>query len=171
MDKMFNILDVGSGGLPKGTVNCDLFLGYTPHTVVKVVKAENFVKCDGHFLPFKDNSFNIVHSSHLIEHLTFPYLALQEFFRVAKRIVYIKVPYALCLAYQRKEHLFAFDKSTLENILSCFSNNIEIYVHSLEERFKGKKLDKIKPFKKFINWLAKLFLYWEIIAICQKKKK
>jgi ubiquinone/menaquinone biosynthesis C-methylase UbiE len=39
---------------------------------------------DAHFLPFADNSFDLVYSSALTEHLASPYLVAQEVFRVLK---------------------------------------------------------------------------------------
>lgn len=45
-------------------------------------------------LPFEDNSFDLVHSNHVFEHLADPLLAAKEAYRVTKRggIVFIEVP-------------------------------------------------------------------------------
>lgn len=105
----FKILDVGCGGQPKGDVNCDLFFGDSPHV-------KNFVRCDAQYLPFKNNSFKIVYSSHVIEHLPCPLLALREWNRVSRSYVYIRLPYAF--RFFDKHHLYGWNKNILENLLS-----------------------------------------------------
>lgn len=42
------------------------------------------ILCDAHFLPFRDNSFDLVYSSALTEHLACPYLVAQEVARCLK---------------------------------------------------------------------------------------
>jgi ubiquinone/menaquinone biosynthesis C-methylase UbiE len=87
------ILDVGCGPTPRGDVNVDFWTGYTPHTMRKInpQNTQNFLKVDAHFLPFKDQSFDIAISFHVLEHLENPFKALNEMRRVAKE-VRIRVP-------------------------------------------------------------------------------
>src|SRR5207248_688266 len=40
--------------------------------------------CDSHFLPFKDQSFDVVYSAAVVEHLACPPLAVREMCRVLK---------------------------------------------------------------------------------------
>jgi SAM-dependent methyltransferase len=42
------------------------------------------VLCDAHFLPFRNQSFDLVYSVAVAEHLACPYLAIQEIWRVLK---------------------------------------------------------------------------------------
>lgn len=44
-------------------------------------------------LPFKDNSFDTVYATHILEHVENPAKALHELIRVAKYQVYIEVPH------------------------------------------------------------------------------
>jgi hypothetical protein len=39
----FKILDVGCGGRPKGDVNCDLFVGESPHTNLDLIRNKSTV--------------------------------------------------------------------------------------------------------------------------------
>jgi ubiquinone/menaquinone biosynthesis C-methylase UbiE len=55
----------------------------------------NFVKASAEHLPFRDNSFIEVYSSHLLEHLDNPDKALAEMKRVSKKTVRIILPFAL----------------------------------------------------------------------------
>ena len=49
------------------------------------------ILCDAHHLPFRNNVFDLVFSSHTLEHVRTPYLILQEFKRVGRRLI-IRVP-------------------------------------------------------------------------------
>jgi ubiquinone/menaquinone biosynthesis C-methylase UbiE len=93
------ILDVGCGGDPKGDVNVDLYPMASPHRAeapdidLRPQKIPNFVLADGQHLPFKSNSFDIVYSFHLIEHVNNPSLLVWELIRVASRKVILKCPH------------------------------------------------------------------------------
>lgn len=97
----FGILDVGCGSKPKGDVNIDFFRGgLNPQTGDQIQgefmspkKTRNFIVADAMHLPFKDESFNVVFSSHTIEHVRSPFLMLREMCRVAKRKVIVRFPH------------------------------------------------------------------------------
>jgi len=111
----WRILDVGSGANPKGDVNCDLYIGEKTHPFYKVRKAKNFIRCDAHNLPFRDNTFSIVHSSHLLEHLKHPAQALEEMKKVTKKTVYLQVPDASKHPIQHPYHIYGWDFGTFTN--------------------------------------------------------
>lgn len=73
-------LDIGSGGgtkfkpSPRGDINCDISVPST--------KVQNFIRCDAHFLPFKQNIFERVFLYNVIEHLEAPFKALKEVYEV-----------------------------------------------------------------------------------------
>jgi hypothetical protein len=50
------------------------------------------ISADMHFLPFEDNSFDMVYASHVLEHSIIPVLCLGEMARVSRRYVLLKVP-------------------------------------------------------------------------------
>lgn len=72
----------------------DLYTGFSPHTgdqlhpetfqKIEPKRTSNFVNADGYHLPFKDGAFEEVYSSHLIEHMTSPFIFLKELSRVTK---------------------------------------------------------------------------------------
>ena len=90
------ILDVGCGNDPKGTVNCDLFLGPTIHrwkmTPIHKKRVKNLIRADGQHLPFRDNCFEISYSSHTLEHVDNPELMISEMERVSKNLIIIITP-------------------------------------------------------------------------------
>lgn len=94
------MLDVGCGFFHKGDVNCDLFIKDKGHRLQKgksinIKNVKNFVLCDSQFLPFKDGSFEIVHSSHLIEHVPNPIKVLDEMVRVSNDQIELFCPHWL----------------------------------------------------------------------------
>lgn len=91
-------LDIGCGGSEefklhkvRGDVNCDI--------LKPTYKIPNFILCDAHHLPFKDNIFEKVFMYDLIEHVASPLKVLNEAFRVLKenQILEVGTPNALYL--------------------------------------------------------------------------
>lgn len=92
----FRVLDVGCGNVGVGDVNCDLFVDDVfdhrnrnfDRLVVKGI--QNFVLCDGCFLPFRDCVFDEVFSGQVIEHVKKVGLFFGELCRVSKRLVVVE---------------------------------------------------------------------------------
>ena len=97
----YPLLDVGCGTKPKGTVNVDFFRSGQNTQIGDQTQGENmdpriipnFVVADACHLPFKDNAFNMVISSHTIEHVLDPAQMFAESCRVAKRKTVIRCPH------------------------------------------------------------------------------
>jgi ubiquinone/menaquinone biosynthesis C-methylase UbiE len=90
--------EIGCGNYPAGDVNCDLYPQASEHrdgTVINTKRINNFVRCDAQHLPFKDNCFTTVASSHTIEHVENPFLMLKEMYRVSKRFVRVRCPHRI----------------------------------------------------------------------------
>jgi hypothetical protein len=97
-------LDVGCGAYPSGDVNCDLFIKDIGHRTGKTEilgatlqpkKINNFLICDVQHLPFREDVFNEVYSSHVIEHVDSPFHLLKELIRVSNCKVVIYCPHKL----------------------------------------------------------------------------
>jgi ubiquinone/menaquinone biosynthesis C-methylase UbiE len=132
MKKM--VLDVGCGSSPKGDVNCDLFVGQTPHlmnnnTVVEPKKTQNFVKCYAEYLPFKDKSFDVVNASQVMEHIISPPNLIREMKRVSREIVIIEVPnLRRFFAEENPHHIYTWSGLSLKNFLELFFSNVTLDV-------------------------------------------
>jgi SAM-dependent methyltransferase len=96
------ILDVGCGNMPTGDVNCDSHvydvghrsaIGVIGKANLKPRAIPNFVLCSGLALPFKDSAFDMAYSSHVIEHVSEPFLFLKELLRVSNFRVVVKCPH------------------------------------------------------------------------------
>ena len=88
------LLDVGSGSHPhpRAEVTCDLYFNAEfEGGAIRAREHKNFVICDAHYLPFKDNSFEESNCTHVLEHLEDPQLGFSELQRVS-RTGYIETP-------------------------------------------------------------------------------
>lgn len=99
-------LDIGSGNVPRHGENfvyADRFIEKSYHrgyTEVVIPEGHDFVKCDIHFLPFKDKVFNTVVCSHVLEHINNPEQGKKEINRVGDG-------YEIVLPHPVWEYMFA----------------------------------------------------------------
>ena len=94
------ILDIGCGDSPRGDVNCDLFVGESPHLTapryIQPEKIPNFVRCDANCLPFRYKAFTESLCRHVIEHKgVTPSAVLKEIVRVTSDTVTIILPHRM----------------------------------------------------------------------------
>lgn len=87
------VLEVGSGGSPyfRSNILCDAYLNTGERGYVPLISDRPTVLAFAENLPFKDNSFDFVIASHVLEHSENPEKFLVELQRVAKA-GYIEVP-------------------------------------------------------------------------------
>lgn len=89
------VLEIGSGNNPnpRSNILCDLFVADNSQRAgnFSIVIDRPFIVADCYKLPFKDNYFDYVICSHLLEHLEKPLEFIKELTRVAQR-GYIEVP-------------------------------------------------------------------------------
>ena len=92
----------------------------------------------GRPLPFADDSFDLVVSTHVLEHLKFPAAAVREMWRVAKHEVWVVVPKQRYAYYTPDLHLHFFpNRSSLNALmgrdpLECFETEDEWF-------YRGRK--------------------------------
>jgi len=85
-------LDVGCGGHIGQLAEYGLDAAEVATFVLPNYPRDKFTQGDVYEMPFEDNRFDFVISSHLIEHLQRPILALEEMVRVAKYMVIANIP-------------------------------------------------------------------------------
>jgi len=122
-------LDVGSGDRPAGDVNCDIFKDRTPHIRFRdnrVIRADNFIICDGQHLPFRNATFSETYSSHTIEHVDNPWLLLKEMLRVTNGTVIVKCPHRFSKNAKFKPyHLNYFNSRWFKRVLKRFQVKVD----------------------------------------------
>lgn len=135
------ILDIGCSDAPIGDVNVDIQDYYYYRG-----KAKLDLLCDGFYLPFREKSFDIVCSRHVIEHVENPYLFLKELTRVSCKYVFISCPNARNWRYWLFDILFdghlvqGFSLRCLEKMFSHAGLDIVNYNYNNKD---GRKLDFI----------------------------
>ena len=147
----WNILDVGCG--------------YSAHSAAKTIcdvqdlssyyKDRNFIKLENNKLPFKDNQFDFVIASHVIEHVDNFELFIKELERVSKK-GYIELPSKLednLVFENKKDHLWHMDFDDV-NLKLIISKKIQI----LEPILTVSTIQKLR--KNFESSLI-IQLFWE----------
>jgi ubiquinone/menaquinone biosynthesis C-methylase UbiE len=170
-----SVLDVGCGdGSVLRSVDPAIFtVGVDiSYTALSLVTSGHKVLASSEILPFRENEFDLVMSTEVLEHLPAGVFeaSCSEIQRVAKRYVLISVPFhedfarkqARCSrcghVYHIHLHLRSFDLSNLEGVFPSY--------HLKEYRFSGS-LEKTYP-----SWLLKIRRKyghrweWDKAALC-----
>ena len=147
----WKILDIGCGYSANEFANtiCDV------QDLSKFYKDKNFIKLENKQLPFKDNEFDFVIASHVLEHVKDFKFFINELERVSKK-GYIELPTKLedNLVFENKnDHLWHMDFDDVNSKL-LISNKLQYIepiltvsmIQNLRENFKGSLV---------------LELYWE----------
>jgi len=146
------MLDVGHN--PQGDVNVDLFLHSNIHRLGDLKEIPNLVCADCHFLPFKDNSFNAVFCSHLLEHKGVQLVPMcKELLRAAKNKVVIQVPNVFRKSKYSQAHDKIFSRDAFHKIFKNFKKKVsycgydwaQLYLpnHFLRTAINAKKFGKL----------------------------
>jgi ubiquinone/menaquinone biosynthesis C-methylase UbiE len=147
----WKILDIGCGYGANKFANtiCDV------QDLSKFYKDRNFIKLENKQLPFKDNEFDFVIASHVLEHVEDFKFFINELERVSKK-GYIELPTKLednLVFENKKDHLWHMDFDDVNSKL-LISNKLQYIepiltvsmIQNLRENFKGSLV---------------LELYWE----------
>ena len=143
----------------------DIGCGYTAHEYATVIcdvqdlssfyYNRNFIKLESEILPFKDNEFDFVISSHVIEHVKDVTIFIKELERVSSK-GYIELPTILednLVFENKKDHLWHMEFDDVKQKL-IISEKIQ-YLEPVLTVSSSKKFSKI-----FRQSLI-LELYWE----------
>ena len=147
----WKILDVGCGYTANqyATVICDI------QDLSGFYKNRNFIKLENNILPFKDNEFDFVIASHVIEHVKDVNFFIKELERVAIK-GYIELPTILedNLVFENKnDHIWHTEFDDIENKI-----NISKKIQYLEPILT---VSSSKKFAKIFRQSLVLELYWE----------
>ena len=158
----YPVLDVGCGTKPKGTVNVDFFRSGQNTQIGDQIQGEtmdprsipNFVVADACHLPFKDNAFNMVISSHTIEHVLHPAQMFAESCRVAKRKTVIRCPHKRGSGAKMPFHRHYLDETwfgqTAEALKLAHTEYVTAYDYPISNKLPKNLVSK--AFKQSILW-------------------
>ena len=147
----WKILDVGCGytAHENATVICDV------QDLSNFYKDKNFIKLDGNILPFKDNEFDFVIASHVIEHVKDVKIFINELSRISSK-GYIELPTILednLVFENKKDHIWHMEFDDIDNKL-----NISEKIQYLEPVIT---VSTSKIFSNIFRQSLVLELYWE----------
>ena len=147
----WNVLDIGCGYKPhdSATVICDV------QDFSKLYNDKKFVRLNEKSLPFKDQEFDFVIASHVLEHVEDPQFFIKELERVSAK-GYIELPTILedNLVFENKnDHLWHMEFDDNKNELQ-----ISKKIQYLEPVIT---VSSIKKFSKYFRQSLILELYWE----------
>lgn len=161
------VLDIGSGP----TDGKHVYFNWEDAVHVDVNKKAFHleVQCDANFLPFRASCFDLVHISHVLEHVESPFQVLCEVSRVS-RVAIVMVPNA---GYYRlfscsPDHIYGWTAFDFENFLKRHFSEVKVYgSYRIDDSRKGfkKKLATIKMYG-----LAFLLGKNELVAICKNEQ-
>ena len=144
----WNILDIGCGYRANkyATVIADT------QDLSALYKEKNFIKIEGKNLPFKNNEFDFVIASHVIEHVEDFEFFLKELERISQK-GYIELPSRLgdnLVFENKKDHIWWFLYDDIENKLIASKKNqlIEPFItvsmaKNLEEVFRDSLVTEL----------------------------
>ena len=147
----WQILDIGCGHSPNefATTICDV------QDLSNFYKDKNFVRLNSKELPFKDNQFDFVIASHVMEHVEDFKFFISELERISKK-GYIELPTKLednLVFENKKEHIWQMDFDDVNSKL-VISDKIQF----LEPIITVSTIQKLRAYfrSSFV-----LELYWE----------
>ena len=147
----WKVLDVGCGytAHKNATVICDI------QDLSSFYKDKNFIKLEGKILPFKDDEFDFVIASHVLEHVEDVNTFIKELSRVSSK-GYIELPTVLednLVFENKKDHIWHMEFDDIEKKL-----NISEKIQYLEPVIT---VSTSKKFSKVFRQSLVLELYWE----------
>jgi len=164
--KLFNqndILCVGCGNHPEGTVNIDIDISQqtrlSPDNVpLNPQKISNLIQASTCYLPFKNNSFIQVISTYCLEHIENPIQALKEFIRVCSHSITLLIPHRLDKRNNPKynlNHKQAFNKKWFQYV--CDKLNV----------YHSSKIVEYRYFPSNLIPLIRLPSILQVVIFCQ----
>tara|TARA_B100000941_G_scaffold240040_1_gene183356 strand:- start:875 stop:1510 length:636 start_codon:yes stop_codon:yes gene_type:complete len=150
-NKNWNVLDIGCGYSANKFANtiCDV------QDLSSFYKDKNFIKLDNKELPFENNHFDFVITSHVMEHVENLSFFISEIERVSKK-GYIELPTKLednLVFENKKEHIWQMEFDDISNKLLIYKK-----VQYVEPVLTVSTIQKLREY--FKNSLI-LELYWE----------
>jgi len=159
-----NVLDVGCGEAfiqatfeDLGTYYVGVCLG--EDYINAVNSGKNVYPYDFNFMPFPDNSFELVFSRHSLEHSPFPIITLMEWRRVSSKFLCLIIPKPKFWGWAGRNHYSVMPLLQARFLLARAGWQIIIEDHSneWEYRFLCGKLDTIDQLgaESINNWIGK----------------
>jgi 2-polyprenyl-3-methyl-5-hydroxy-6-metoxy-1,4-benzoquinol methylase len=175
------LLDIGSGGgwLLKNTSKHSITLVDLSFKNLSAIRAECpqkgglFIISDAHELPFKNERFDVIIISEVLEHLNKPEIAIKSAFRILRKNgkIIITTPYDeqiryyLCIHCNQKTpanaHLHSFNEKNLSDILDRIGIKNFGFSKMGNKYFLKSRLSYLLSYLPFFIWkiIDKMFIF------------
>lgn len=170
------ILDIGCGrGTYLKPIRRSIYIGcdIDHQNLKKITKRTNahYVCADANQIPFKDNFFDLVLCSEVLEHLDVPLRALKEIIRVCKKLILQTFPDETimeALGKKNPEHVSKIQPRWIKNVLITFQCKI-IFYNILYFFLPCETLDKLKiPVTRSFLRLANSLSYYLSLSFLKR---
>lgn len=154
------VLNVGCGlAVSFRSVNVDIRVDKTIH------KGFVFIRCDAHFLPFRNKIFAYVLASHVLEHVDNPFIALKEWKRVSDKAI-IKIPnISFTRVCEPPAHIYSWSESSFRSLLLKVYDHVKIFGAWHQSIFYGTGV--IKALTSQMYRLLSFFQMNELVGVCE----
>lgn len=160
IDQSFEVLDIGCGAKPRGTVNVDCLNGSDRHPI-DLHTIPNLVVADAHYLPFRNKIFDKTLTFHMMEHIQGDLQVYDEMNRVTVDSIEIRVPWHIWEkvmnkvmfwtsneAFRKEHHLHQYMRKDYLEFLHMIYSDADIQVkygflsffHGLKQEIKRETI-------------------------------
>lgn len=105
---------------------------------VALRNGRNVLEEDFSFLPFENDSYDLLYSRHSLEHSPMPLLTLMEWHRVSKKYLAVVVPSIEFVGYKSQNHYYVLNQEQWKNLFDVAGFDI---VYENNKRYKDEKSD------------------------------
>jgi hypothetical protein len=169
------VLDCGCGSRPRGDVNVDFFKGgwnrqeadQDKGEFVNPKKISNYVVASAEYLPFREGVFDLVYSSHTIEHVPEPFRMFRELVRVSKRKVVVKCPHRLGSGGRRPFHINFFDEGWFKVASFRVGVSVQTFVNVFDDAPLSQRVFQVLP--KGLRFLYGRNIFHRVIRKVERK--
>lgn len=105
---------------------------------VALQAGRNVIEGDFSFLPFEDDSYDMLYSRHSLEHSPMPLLTLMEWHRITKRYLAIVVPAIEFVGYKSQNHYYVLNQEQWKNLFDIAGFDV---IYENNKRYKDEKSD------------------------------
>jgi len=103
---------------------------------VALEAGKNVLDGDFSFLPFEDESYDLLYSRHSLEHSPMPLLTLMEWHRITKKYLAVAVPSIEFVGYTGRNHYYILNQEQWKNLFNVAGFDV---IFEKNKRYRDEK--------------------------------
>jgi len=113
---------------------------------IALKNGKNVMNCDFTFLPFENETYDMLYARHSLEHSPMPLLTLTEWYRVSKKYVALVLPCPDYWGRKGRNHYFVLDSEQWENLFDVAGFDVvyqktKIYRMGVEKDARDEEIE------------------------------